>query len=382
MTQSNENAVVAAKPQATNTPFNLIITTSRPNAAQIAKHYDLSEVRYVDDIPHLPDGGAARGKALNALLAKYEQTLTLVVLLEDAWVKALLTDASLASSVWRGVEGKLFGFNTDKQRNLVIVALDVNGDVRRAEDNLQLRSVTSGRRLSIAWRPARPAVEKPAAEAAKPSQPKVAKQQAKRNEPAQGKPEQQKNQKTKGAAPAGDAEGQKAPKQAVKKTGKLDRSKKHTGPGGEFNTRDNSLTNDLYLLCRGHYGVNTSQVLIEKAKRLITFRTNQQEVSTNQVGRLLFVTLSRLSSRSYWKSYQVLQSIINAGSESPAQLANTLAGHISNSPTYDENSREIPLPALSEAVTKLLDERFVEFVAPAEPLAAVVEEARVDSTAA
>lgn len=370
MTQSNENAAAeatsTAKPQATNIPFNLIITHTRDNAKQIAKHYALDDVRFVDDIQHLPDGGAARGKALNALLAKHEHTLTLVLLLDDVWVKSLLTDhPSMAASVWRGVEGKLFGFNTEKQRNLLIVALDVNNDVRRAEDNLQLRKIEAGRRLSQVWRPVRVAAEKPVA-APKAPQPKapIVKTQAKRNEPAQGKPDNKKQNASKDrpASQYGltDGKGNLVTKPQGKKQGKLDRSKKHTGPGGEFSSKDNTLTNDLYLLCRGHYGANTPQVLIEKAKRLIADRTNQKDVSTNQVARLLFVTLSRLSSRSYWKSYNVLQSLINAGSESPAQLANTLAGHISSSPIYDENSMEIPQPTVNPTVTKLLDERYVE----------------------
>lgn len=331
MSQTADTVAAPAKPKPTNVPFHLIVTNSEASARIIAKHYDLSDVRMLDSIPHLPQGGMRRGEAIQNYLGKFEQTLTLVVIADEAWVKALLTQMSgMAAMVWRSIEEQLLGGRTDLQRQLLVVGMDVTKGVRQAAENGQLVSFTAGVRVPSSWRP-----NKSAKSTKEP--------QAKRNAPKQAAPKVEGQQE------------KKAPQQVVKvkdksvpKPGKVrpDRSQKVRGPRPPGNS--NGTVEDLYLACKGHYGPTGSSYGVDLIKNVIKFHSGVQHVSDEAAAQRLFHTLVKMSGHGYWGSYSLVQSIIKAGAQNPKAVLDELIGHIGMIPAKDSKGEDIAQPSINQ----------------------------------
>lgn len=342
MTQSNENTapqtVEAVTP--TNVPFNLIIASSIDQVRTIAKHFDLSDVRFVDNLK-LPATGAKRGDALNELLGKTENTITLAIVTDAPWVQALLSNNPMASSVWRSIESQLLGHRTGGQRNFMVVAYNVSAGCREAENAGTLMAIVSGQPLPSNWKPERKVEAK---------KPEGKKTQAKPQGEKKAQP--QKSQKVKTATLSGVVGNPEGFKAHGVKTGKgerpqIDRSKKQktARPAGS----NASLHDDLYLLAKGHYGANTGEAFLTKAKQLIVHHTGfGGNVTTHMVAVNLFRTLIAKSSRGFWGGFNVLQSTIDAGAESPEQLVSVLNGYIGTIPAVDGQGNAIVQPKANQ----------------------------------
>lgn len=345
-TSAPANVTAAPSPQSTNVPFNLIITTTRAQAEKIAKHFDLSTLRFVDSL-HLPPGGAKRGDSLNELLGRLEQTVTLVLLCDDVWLNALLTDMpGMAAMVWRGIESKLMGHRTNGQRNLLIVAGDFDAGVRQAENALKLQVFTSGTPLHHSWKPP---VSRPVPPKKLVSRDKAPRVQQVVKPETKAVPEMSPERawhtpidKTVGLGESPKSFGSKSPKQ-------LDRSKKDKGPRPAGNPH--GLQNDLYLLSKGHYGLATGHLFLEKAREIIAHHTGMGGVIPMElVCTHLFRTLIAKSSRGYWGGFNLLQNLVDAGGQSPQEVAGSLNGWIGNIPARDAAGKDILQPNVNRAL--------------------------------
>jgi hypothetical protein len=346
MTQSTETIIETsgqsvAPPIPSNVPFNLIVATSAAQVQKIAKHFDLNDVRFVDNLK-LPLGGAKRGDALNELLGKVEHTVTLAVTTDAPWVQTLLSNSAMASSVWRSIESQLLGHRTGSQRNLLIVATDFNGGCREAENAGQLLVVHSGAPLPNNWKPERARIET--------KKPEGKKVQTKA--PIEKKVQGDKPTKIKNATRSGVVHNPEGFKVHGVKTGRdlkpqLDRSKKTKGPRPTGSNE--SLYDDLYLLSKGHYGVPTGPHYIVKAQQLIAHHTGfGGNITLHMVVVNLFRTLIAKSSRGFWGGFHVLQSVIEAGGQGTEELIETLNGYIGTIPARDGQGNEIPQPKANQ----------------------------------
>jgi len=349
MTQSTEINQQAAPLAPTNVPYNLIVTTNREQVKRIAKHFDLSDVRFVDDLD-LPSGGAKRGDALQHLLGQTENTITLALITDDPWVSALISNMpGMSASVWRSIESQLLGHRTGGQRNFMIFANTFNTGVREAEDNGKLMAIVAGQPLPHNWKPA-PA---PKAEA----KPVQAKPQVEKKAQPQ-KPQKVKNATRTGVV--GNPEGFKGQGKKVDKQ-QVDRSKKMKGPKPAGN--NNGLYDDLYLLAKGHYGPIGRVAFLSKAGAIIAHHTGSpiENVHCEKIVLSLFNTLIAKSNRGYWGGFNLLKEVVVAGSDSAMELINTLSGWIGTIPVTDAKGETIPQPQCNAAVTKLFK---VETVQP------------------
>lgn len=329
MTPNNDIAI----PQApTNVPFNLIIAPSLELVRKIAKHYDLSDVRNVDEL-HLPAGGAKRGDALNELLGKTENTVTLAVVIDGPWIGQLLANTAMSASVWRSIESKLVGHRTGSQRHLIVVADAFTTNVRDAQAANLVQSIVSGQSLPNNWKP--PMV-KPEAKKTE----KVIKAQTKSAKGPQvegrGNREKPEGQKVKAANTHGQS-GKKSDRPVI------DRSKKTKAPRAVGSNQ--SLHDDLYLLSKAHYGLCNGPVFLEKAQKVIAHHTGMAGgIPVDLVVTHLFRTLIAKSSRGYWGGFNLLQSVVEAGGQNPGEVVNTLNGWIGAIPARDAQGQEIPQP--------------------------------------
>lgn len=382
-----------------NVPFNLIVAQSRAQVHNIATHFDLSDVRFVDDLK-LPEGGPKRGDALNELLAAQDHTVTLAVLVEAPWIDTLVDNSSMAAGVWRSVETKLLGHRTSQQRNLIIAAKLFVGSVRKAEDEGRLVSIIAGQPLPNHWKPARPVAEKPAKKlefVKKPEQ--MQKDQARRKkstsvDPAatvdflmtehakqkkvrvvlEGKVGLNANgvknfpQKVKGATPSGKV-GNPGGFQMAKPEGKgkPDRSQKNKQRQAYGNE---ALYNDLYLLCKGHYGTAGGELLVCKAAVILEHHTGVKKFAgdcVQQLASALFQTLITKSGRGYWGGFNLLQQLAVAGGKGPYAVVETLSTWINNIPVRDAAGHEIAQPAVTTALYVKLNVQAETIEAPAGP---------------
>lgn len=310
MTQTNDTAQATPKAVApTNVPFNLIVTNSEANAVKLAKHYDVTTLRNIDELG-LPNGGAKRGDALNELLGRFEETVTLVVTTDDTWVKALLDNHPvMAAMVWRSIESKLLGHRTDGQRNLLVVGMDLDAGVRAAQDKGLVRSFTGGSRVSTVWRPSKQAAEKPnRAPALEPTKQKA----------AQGKPQQPKQAKQ----PKTETKNQKVDvKTPAQRPAKFDRSKR--------TPQNNAQIDDLYLACKNHYGHVIPVAAPSVMREVLRFHSGLTQVTDEMIVQQLFHTLVAKAPRSQWGTFAVLRDLTMAGSRGVGEVINELVSQIS-----------------------------------------------------
>lgn len=400
MTQNTDNTVQLAAPEdtkitevretngvipqvhPTNVPFNLIVTTSMEQAKKIARHYDLSDVRNVDDLK-LPNGGAKRGDALNELLGKCENTITLVVLADSPWVNALLKNMpGMAASVWRSVESKLVGHRTNGQRNLIVVGNDFTSGIRDAETAGNLLVLLNGQPLRSNWKPN----NAPKAKTDKPEGKKVrhvVEGQVGLNADGVGQPDKKKPTKVKNTTnrtklsialdpndpnPTHTVESTmgefidkslrarkdaKAAKLGKGERPQVDRGSKNKGPKPMVSNQ--GLHDDLYLLAKNHYGPCTGPALLEKAQKIIAHHTGiGGEISVDMVCSHLFRTLIAKSNRGYWGGFDLLKGLVAAGGQGPEEVAATLNGWIATIPAVDAKGALIPQPKMNSLIyTKL-----------------------------
>lgn len=361
MTQTADTATNVAP---TNVPFNLIIATSAEQVRKIAKHYDLSDVRNVDDLD-LPSGGAKRGDALNQLLGSVENTITLAVVTDDAWINALLKNMpAMSASVWRSIESKLVGHRTGSQRNLIVLGNSFTSGVRDAENAGNLQVIVAGQNLPSNWKPpiAKPEAKKP-----------EAKKLTFKNPPAPKHPSKIAREETNVKRVEANVKfGKKGDKPQI------DRSKKSKGPKPAGS--NNGLHDDLYLLAKGHYGSTERNEFLNKAAQIIAYHTGAAMTAGTHREKIvtsLFNTLIAKSNRGYWGGFNLLKEVVTAGGESALELIQTLSGWIGNIPATDAKGEAIPQPQRNHALVKAL-----KWDKPQETLAAPVVDASNDGTSA
>lgn len=360
MTQTIESV------QPTNVPFNLIVTASREAAQKIAAHYGLSDVRFVNDLT-LPAGGPKRGAALNELLGKLDHTVTLVVLVQEVWVSALVKNLPLmASSVWRSVESQLMGHHTIEQRNLLVVAADLKGAVGDAEEAGTLLCLNKGRQLPNNWRPQK-VLNKPAAIKVQPVAAAVKGNQTKRERP--GKSERQASAPpTFGKVYQGNAPSSLKVKNATHsgkvgnpdglKMSKTDRTKRNKPAGNNARLHD-----DLYLLAKGHYGPVERDAFLVKAGVVMAYHAGSAGNSgfgLNKIATTLFQTLINKSSRGYWGGFNVLKEMVGAGAQGQTELVMALFAQIAAIPVVDAAGQPLTQPKLDLRVIQRLGGRLPE----------------------
>lgn len=328
--------------------FNIIIAPTLKAVNTLAEHYGLTAVHHLDALEHslrLPATGRERGDTINAGLLKLNHTVTIALIVDEAWIKALLSkNPVMAQSVWRSIQSKLLGHRTESQRNLLVVSTGsvVQSGVRDAIDKQQLMSFTSGQRVPTEWAAPRP-------ETPKAAKPKPAVEQTVLGEyvekvlkPRREAKGQLKNQlKREGnnvqAAPQKDAKRRLSVTPAQKLVGNID------------------LSQDLYLLCKGAYGDFGNDALLVKARHIVGLYYGVPDISKVALSTLdvaLFETLIKCSSRGYWGGFTLLKDVVHAGAESPTRLLSILAGHIALIPAMDGQGKPVRQPQVNP---KLLD---------------------------
>lgn len=328
------------RPQPTNVPFHLLIASSHAKLQTLAKHFDLSDLRLLTDIErkgHLPPAGFKRGQALDGLLGKVEHTISIGVVIDEVWVQALLDNNPMAKSVWRSIESKLFGHRTNSQRRLVIVAADKKIEsMREAEAKGEVLSVISGQPLPSNWIEARPAkVEKKAA-----TKPQVAKKQVPKEQAVQkpqGKPQKAAKPTGEKSVPVRKDVPSKAPQRVL--------------PGRSRHGQTNPLHQDIYLMCKGHYGpVGSIELLDPKVQKVMQHHTGAGLVSSEDAVRVLYETLLSHSSRSYWGTANLLRDLVTAGGRGPTEVMMALSSWIALIPAQDHTGQPIPQPKPNPAL--------------------------------
>lgn len=326
--------------------FNIIVAENHLVVDAIAQHYGLTDVRRLEDVLiklRLSTPGREYGDKLNEFLNSLDHTVTLVITADDAWIQALLNNnLSLAPMVWRSIESKLMGHRTDSQRNLLVVATSAlkGGDVRKAIEKGNLLALTNGVKVPSEWRTPRPEAPK-------------------KEKPAKGK-----------AAVGEYVEKNLKPRTDAKKAGaspqQLARLKSAINPGSSAVSKAkgprpkgnvNGLREDLYLLCKGHYGEFNVQAVINKGKFLIRHHNGLPENSDVGLGLLipqLFETLTRSSSRGFWGGYNLLKEVVYSGAEGPDKLLGTLIGHIGTIPAVDGDGEPIKQPQANAKLRETL----------------------------
>lgn len=360
----------APKPIPQNNPFNLIIAQSASDVQKIAKHFDLADVRFIDDVEkkaHLPASGIKRGAALDRYLGKIDHTVTLAVTLDAIWIDALLAHSSMATSVWSSIESKFFGHKTVDQHNLLVVAGAITGGVREAEEKKKLVQLSAGQPFPTAWRPARqPRTEKK-------NEQKVKVDNNGKN--GQKKVEAKQQNQSKGnkapaplygvvgnpggqLPPGGKVQGKQNKPQADVKREVLDHNNqkmlrdknrpqktlRHAGNGSP-------LLGDLYLLCKHMFGpVGSVDVLNTKASRILQHHTGSYQITQEDIVKQLFATLVAFSHRSHWGSFPFLQELVNASARGPEEVAQLLSGYIATIPVNDQDGNAIGQPKVSKSL--------------------------------
>lgn len=359
----------APKPIPQNNPFNLILALSNHDVQKIAKHFELSDVRFIEDVEkkaHLPTEGIKRGNALDRYLGKIDHTVTLAVVLEPIWIEALLTNNAMATSVWRSIESKFFGHKTVDQRNLIIVAGTINGGVRESEEKNKLVKLTAGHPFPTAWRPQRQqrtekkTEQKKVDNNGKNGQKKVeAKQQPKKaqqDKPAPlygvvGNPGGEIGKGGKVQAkpnkPMADLKRESADHNNQKMLREKNRPLKtlrHAGNGSP-------LLGDLYLMCKHMFGTVASvDSLNTKATRILHYHTGSVNVTQEDIVKQLFAALVAFSQRSHWGSFPFLQDLVNASARGADEVAQMLSGYIATIPVRDQDGNEILQPKVSKGL--------------------------------
>jgi len=339
MTQTAETV------KSTPSQFNLLLVPHRATAAELVKHYGLNDVRYLDEMEeklHLGRyDGKERGDVFNRALAE-NGTTTVVVLQDEAWIKALLEKSEkMAPMVWRSIEAKLMGHRTNGLRNLMLVATSAvdNLGVRICEENGKLLKLTHGNALPTAW--LAPKAEKPVKE----KQSVIGEYVEKRLKPrvdAAKKGDIKEAVRLKSLANPGSP---------AKPAPKGDRRPQHKGNA-------NVLFDDLYLLCKGHYGAFNLDAVRTKVAHLIRHHGGlpaHAPVSDEQIIVQLFDALTRSSSRGYWGGYTLLKDTVHAGAHSPDRLLSVLVGQIGAIPAVDTEGKPLRQPQANKQLVKVLE---------------------------
>lgn len=313
-------------PTIANSPaaFNLVIAPSDECVKHIMADFGLLHPVRLDQIPHLPTGGPARGEALNRYLLDYaDGTPTLVVLQEEVWIKALLeNNEEMAGRVWRAIESKLLGHHTERQRILLIVSENFKDSCRAAIDRNALQFWTQATKIPAIWKAKRTASDH--------SQVKEKTQSTKTKETPQPR---------------------KPPVENQKKTDRPERVQR-TAPVPNLRLQD-----DLYLLVKGQYvsirGENYADFQHD-VKAVIRYHMGVSEVQDGLVVSQLFKTLIGKSHRGYWGGFNLLQDIVMCGAQSPKHVASSLFGWIAGIPVRDSEGREITQPVVDARLKEYL----------------------------
>ncbi|QVD49337.1 hypothetical protein LUCX_267 [Xanthomonas phage vB_XciM_LucasX] len=335
----------------TNIPFNLVIANSREEAKALLKRFDLSQPAYLDDLRlgkdgvpvlttgtqsnlrELPKSGAARGEMLQKFLNTSEATWTFVVLLESVWIGALAGNMpKMAANVWRGIESSLVGHHTRNQRNLIVL-----------QNGKDVQSLTQGQPLPSNW-VMRTNTDKPA-------------KQAVADKPVQSpsrKPEQNADKR------------REAKKQVAEQPQLREKIRRATGHGpaqdevriarpkaGGNNSR---LIDDLYLLCKGHYGDTTISAVRTNGEKIVQYHTGGTgKIEDQALIKHLFQTLIGKSSRGYWGGFNTLASLVAAGADSRQQLLREMISWIGGIPTLGAKGEQVALPKVNVQLKELLE---------------------------
>lgn len=347
MTQTNEAAV---KSEPTKALFNIIVAPNLKAIQAIAAQYDLKDVRPITQLAHslrLPETGRERGDKINEALSAVDHTVTIAIEHDDPWIKALLgKNAALAPMVWRAIESKLLGHRTNQQRNLLIVASsEVTKGVREAANAGNLLSFTAGQKVPSEWLQPRP-------------------EPVKKEKPAKAKSPALKEYVDKNLKPRAEAIKKGDTKEAA-------RLKAQANPGspavpkGKPERRPlvkgsaNGLKDDLYLLCKGHYGDTNKQAVVLKGAVLVRHHGGLPATATISMQSLivqLFETLIRSSSRGYWGGFTLLKDVVEAGAEDRVRLMEVLIGHIAAIPAVDGEGKPLAQPKVNPHLVKVLEQ--------------------------
>lgn len=369
-----DTAVVETAELPANHTFNLIIASSIEEVRTLARRHGLSNLHFLSDVERqgrLPTSGPARGAALDRFLGeRNEATLTLAIIQADSWVSALLNpNSTLSRSVWRSIESSLMGHRTNQRRNMVVVGSGCMYFERlEAEAKGQLIVVEGGQPLPTHWRPERSRTEKPAKTLS------TSTKKTMENHPKRRKEERMK--RTGNTKSVEKRPGIKKPLVGGVK-GFQEARKKRGGRAGN----GNPALNDLYLLCKGHYGpVGEASRLLTWTKETLRFHAQTidgprrseftpietlqhshktglgtHDVSDEDAIKQLFHTLVAHSTRAHWGGFSLLQELVSSAARGTQETAQTLAGWIATIPARDTDGQEIVQPQVNVDLAKYLE---------------------------
>lgn len=303
--------------------FNLIVTTTREQAIFIAEHYDLNNIRFIDDIHHLPESGARRGEALLKALDDGAETPTLVILKEDVWIEPLVAGdiKGMASMVWRSIESSVLGHRTEMQRNLLVVARTLTNGCRAGEEKGELKVFARGQRVPSSWKPPRP------------TKPHVHLTVQKK------------------VVPPTPAKDQSAPRGGEVTAGRVQSIRK-----GKIRTAaGNALHDDLYLLSKGYYGTISGSAFVIAVRQTIAFHVGgSHEPDLETVCMHLVKAFTAKASRTTWRAFDLIQELAIAGGRGPEEVAITLGRMMQSIPARDGEGKVIFQPTPNSELNALL----------------------------
>ena len=319
MTQNQENV-----PVPTTAPhlesFNLVIAGSRETAESVVSKASLKGVQYLDDIM-LPKSGIKRGEAIARIINASPYDCTLVLIVDKAWIKALLDaahphhllskgDHDTAASIWRSIESMLLGHRTNSARDILAIAADLDG---QSDNNLLVFSKHES--LPAHWFPpakshtARPAPQK---------------------------------------RPSVEKEFLPPRKSDVRPS---------VVPAKSRVTNSTPLLDDLYLLCKGCYNnAEHFELRIESdLRRTVHFHIGgAHHVTDEALATYLSKAFCVKSQGTTWRAGDRIQQLAIAGGKGPWPVIKLLVEWLRLLPTRDQNGVAIPQPAVNKELQAFL----------------------------
>lgn len=116
--------------------------------------------------------------------------------------------------------------------------------------------------------------------------------------------------------------------------------------------RTSKIHDDLYLLCKGEYGVEylEPERIVLAARAVVEFHTGALVVLSTVVNNL-FGTVTSYANRGYWGGFGFLQTMVLAGGDSKEALIRALQNQVTSLPTSD---LRVPTPVRNEKLVEFL----------------------------
>lgn len=319
----------------------------------------------LDKLPHAAPSGPNRGAAVEKALASSCAIVPKLVLsVDDIWLSQLMTGSDMAAGVWKSIASRVLGPKTHTRIQTLTLTTKTSEMQYGAVPSSWLVRTESKMRAESAKAPTQPKRKyyivqagdtltgialKVLGDASRYTElveingvenPDLIYPKQKLYLPTDAQWPPKREPKAKSES--------KAPVKAKVASSKASDNRQQRPPYA----RTSKIQDDLYLLCKGEYGVQylEPENIVNAARAVVEFHTGALVVLATVVTNL-FGTVTSYANRGYWGGYGFLQTMVFAGGDSKEALIRALQNQITSLPTSD---LRVPAPVCNEKLVDFL----------------------------